>query len=107
MTFNKKWHRNAVTFWKKIIETYHVEDELLSVLHVACQSLDIYSRGMDALMADGITYIDEKGTIRNHPANEVCSKSINGFLRAIRMLGITSDFDETAAIGKPKGGNKK
>jgi len=102
MKCNKKWHKNAIMFWEKITRQYTVADELLSILFVACQSLDVYSRGMDALMADGVTIIDKAGNVKNHPANEVCSKSINGFLRAVRMLGVTSDEEETA-VGKRKG----
>jgi P27 family predicted phage terminase small subunit len=92
----------ARRLWYKIARTYTDFDEYgFLVLRVALESFDRLQEARRAIEAEGVTYVTETGYKREHPALKTEKSSRDGFIAAIRLLGLNIDLP--AGLGRPPG----
>jgi P27 family predicted phage terminase small subunit len=87
----KHLKRAGKTLWKAILDDFVLESHHLTVLQVACESLDRLTEARETLAADGLTYRDDKGGIHAHPCVAIERDSRIAVLRSLRELSLDTD----------------
>lgn len=98
---DKKWNKKVRAFWKASHKAYEFDVDGLEILRVACMSLDRYLQACEILDVEGVTFETTSGQVKKHPANEIEKNARQGFLQAVKMLGISLDNEEKRRPGRP------
>ncbi|WP_199192757.1 P27 family phage terminase small subunit [Allosphingosinicella deserti] len=90
---------SAVEWWCAVMRDYTLEPHHLRLLQAACEAWDRMGQARDALAAHGgLTFTDERGTIRAHPAVAMERDARVAFARLVREL----DLDAGAPSEAPR-----
>ena len=89
-TTTKKW-------WKKVVETYELEEHHRHLLTLAGESLDRCEQAREALAANGTTYLDRFNQPKARPEVMIERDSRLVFARLLRELSL-DDEPEPARI---------
>lgn len=99
---------SAQEWWRSALSDYDFEPHHLRLLQAACEAWDRMQQARQAL-ADhgGLTFTDERGVIRAHPAVAMERDARIAFARLVRELdldtGSPSDAPRPPAISSNKG----
>ena len=79
----------AKEWWSDVLRDYSLEPHHLRLLQSACEAWDRMQQARQAL-ADhgGLTFTDERGTIRAHPAEAMERNARIAFARLVRELDL-------------------
>ncbi|MES2001577.1 MAG: P27 family phage terminase small subunit [Pseudomonadota bacterium] len=79
----------ASGWWQDVVEAYELEPHHLRLLQCACEAWDRQQQARQALLDHGsITFTDQKGTIRAHPAVAIERDARIAFARLVRELDL-------------------
>lgn len=89
----------AADWWRSVVRDYSLEAHHLRLLQAACEAWDRMGQARQAL-ADhgGLTFTDERGVIRAHPAVAMERDARVAFARLVREL----DLDTGAPSETPR-----
>lgn len=88
-------------FWYDCQKSLDFSVDGMEVLRVACQSLNRYLEAKEAIDKIGIIYKAPNGMVKKNPACEVEKHSRQGFLQAVKMLGIDPGNEQKRGPGRP------
>jgi len=89
----------AQSWWHEVVRDYALEPHHLRLLQAACEAWDRMSQARQALADHGaLTFTDERGTIRAHPAVAMERDARVAFARLVREL----DLDAGAVSESPR-----
>ena len=91
--------QSAADWWLEVLRDFALEPHHLRLLQAACEAWDRMTQARQAL-ADhgGLTFTDERGTIRAHPAVAMERDARTAFARLVREL----DLDTGAPSEAPR-----
>lgn len=79
----------ATEWWCDVVRDYALETHHIRLLQAACESWDRMAQARRELEAHGaLTFADERGVIRTHPAVAVERDSTIRFARLVRELDL-------------------
>jgi phage terminase small subunit len=86
-------HLQAATkaWWLAVIDDFEIEPHQVRTLQAAAESWDRYQQARSALTEYGLTFQDDKGTIRSRPEIAIERDSRTSYLRAMRELNLEAD----------------
>jgi hypothetical protein len=91
-------------FWAGVQAEYSLTDtEGRALLHVACIALDRLEAAGAILAREGPLQPDRFGIGRKHPMLELEREARQGFLMALKQLGLEAEQPETPMMGRPPG----
>lgn len=80
---------DAAEWWRAVCRDYDLADHHLHLLRCACEAMDRMGQARQALAAHGgLTFTDERGVIRAHPAVAMERDARIGFARLVRELDL-------------------
>lgn len=85
------------SIWMQINRNYELEYEKMLLLKTALEQYDLYIQSFEELRRDGISTETRQG-IKTHPAASVMKSARDGFLQAMRLLGISLEVRD---VGRP------
>ena len=84
--------KDAKAWWKEVVRDYALEPHHLRLLQCAAEAWDRMQQARKALADHGaLTFTDDKGTIKNHPAVSVEKDSRIAFARLVRELNLDQE----------------
>ena len=86
-------------WWRSVSETYDLGDHDLLRLEATAQAWDRWNQARELIAQSGLTFTDERGIIRAHPAVAIERDARIAFLRGCRELCLEGD----AAAPRPPG----
>ncbi|OWR00875.1 P27 family phage terminase small subunit [Sphingopyxis witflariensis] len=90
---------DAAAWWRDVLRDYTLEPHHLRLLQAACEAWMRMRQAGEALTAHGgLTFTDERGTIRAHPAVAMERDARTAFARLVREL----DLDTGAPSEAPR-----
>ena len=75
-------------WWRSCLKTYVLEPHHLRLLQSAAECWDRQQQARSILDREGITFIDDRGNTRAHPAVSIERDARIGFARLIRELDL-------------------
>lgn len=79
----------AAEWWASVLRDYALEPHHLRLLQSACEAWDRMQQARQALADHGsLTFTDERGTIRAHPAEAMERNARIAFARLVRELDL-------------------
>lgn len=80
---------DAAAWWREVCRDYSLEGHHLRLLQAAAESWDRMQQARAELAAHGsLTFKDERGTVRAHPAEAIERNARIGFARLVRELDL-------------------
>jgi P27 family predicted phage terminase small subunit len=76
------------SWWRSAVKNYALEEHHLRLLQAACESWDRLQQAREAINKDGITFRDDRGNLRAHPAVAIEKDARIGFARLVRELDL-------------------
>jgi P27 family predicted phage terminase small subunit len=76
------------TWWRTCVKTYELEPHHLRLLQSAAECWDRQQQARAILDAQGITFVDDRGNTRAHPAVAIERDARVGFARILRELDL-------------------
>ena len=86
-------------WWKSVCADYALEEHHQRLLEAACSAWDRMVEARALLNRSGLTFEDDKGMIRAHPAAAIERDSRLAFARLLRELDL--DCEPPAPTGRP------
>ncbi len=90
-------------FWEWVTGTYSLDPDGLKILLACCEALDTAELARQALVHDGMFYLDRHGVRRCHPAVKVIRESRQLFLRSLSSLGLEHAVNPNELIAHTRG----
>ena len=79
----------ASTWWRNVVNDFDLEAHHLHLLQCACEAWDKMSLARREIAAHGsLTFRDNAGNIKSHPANAIERDSRTAFARLVRELDL-------------------
>jgi P27 family predicted phage terminase small subunit len=82
-------------WWRKVLRDYQLEPHHLELLTLCCEARDRAEEARKILAAEGVTFRDDRGNVRAHPANAIERDARLAVARLLRELDL--DFTEAPA----------
>jgi len=80
---------SASTWWQQVVAEYDLGPHHLRLLQAACEAWDRMQQARQALADHGaLTFTDERGVIRAHPAEAMERNARIAFARLVRELDL-------------------
>ena len=80
---------DAAAWWREVLRDYSLEPHHVRLLQLACEAWDRARQAQAELTAHGaLTFRDERGTIRAHPAVAMERDARTAFARLVRELDL-------------------
>lgn len=93
---------DAAAWWRDVVRDYSLETHHVRLLQAACESWDRMAQARRELDGHGaLTFTDERGVIRTHPAIAVERDSTIRFARLVRELDLDAGASAVAAPRPP------
>lgn len=90
---------SACAWWRQVVLEYDLGPHHLRILQAACEAWDRMQQARQALAEHGgLTFTDERGVIRAHPAEAMERNARIAFARLVREL----DLDTGAPAEAPR-----
>jgi P27 family predicted phage terminase small subunit len=89
--------REAKSWFSAIARDFVLSEHDLIVLSAACEAWDRMNAARQLVAKDGMTFVDNRKAIRQHPAVAIEATARTQFLRAIRELNLPDPTDELRA----------
>ena len=86
-------------WWADVVDDYQLEGHHLRLLQAACEAWDRAQQAREILAAEGVTFTDDRGNPRAHPAVQIEKDARTAFARLIRELDL--DIQAPAAAKRP------
>ena len=91
----------AKSWWKSVHASFELEEHHCHLLRLACESLDRCEEAREILAREGITFRDDRGNVRAHPAVAIEKDARIAAARLIRELDL--DVEPPAESPRPPG----
>jgi P27 family predicted phage terminase small subunit len=91
----------AKTWWRAVVLDFELADHPRMQLQAACEAWDRMQGARHILAAEVITFRDDRGNPRSHPAVSIEKDARIAFLRALRELDL--DAGEPSEAPRPPG----
>lgn len=80
---------DAAAWWRSVLRDYSLEPHHLRLLQSACEAWDRMQQARKELLAHGaLTFKDERGAIKAHPAEAIERNARIAFARLVRELDL-------------------
>jgi len=91
-------HLAAMTrrWWRSVVADFQLEDHEQRLLTLAGEAWDMNVTARTSLAKDGLTFRDDRGNIRSHPAVAIARDAKTTFARMVRELRLV-DVSEPSA----------
>jgi P27 family predicted phage terminase small subunit len=86
-------------WWRDVAENYVLEPHHMKLLQLAGESWDRGQQARELLLKDGITFRDDRGNVRAHPAVAIEKDARIGYARLIRELDLDVEAPRSERIG--------
>jgi phage terminase small subunit len=87
-------------WWCGVVRNHHLEPHQYRVLEAAAEAWDLMETARAALAKHGLSYVDNRGMVRQRPEAAIMRDNRAGFLRCMRELGLLKiappDIDHNA-----------
>ena len=83
-------------YWRYVVRHFGVAPWQEHELAVACESLDVIADCREQIEAEGLTFVDRYGQVKQHPLLTVARDHRNLFLKAVKQLGLDKSPVKTA-----------
>jgi P27 family predicted phage terminase small subunit len=97
-TAPKHLRKETRVWFDSVIAEYELDASGVKLLTKCCEAFDRSEQAREILLAEGLTFLDSKGSPRAHPANAIERDSRIAFVRLLRDLDIS---DSTPGDGRP------
>lgn len=84
-----------------MVENYVLEPHHLKLLQLAGESWDRCQQAREILAAEGITFKDDRGNVRAHPAIAIEKDARIGYARLLRELDLDVEAPKSDRVGPP------
>jgi P27 family predicted phage terminase small subunit len=100
---NAPGHLQTATraWWRRVAEDYVLEPHHLKLLQLAAEAWDRCQQAREQLAVDGITFRDDRGNVRAHPAVAIEKDARIGYARLIRELDLDVEAPRSERTGPP------
>lgn len=89
-------------FWKQVLDVYQLEDaHHLRLLENAAICLDRASAAREAIARDGITTVNSRGEVKEHPSVGTERQAFQVFRTTVRELGLDLDLPDIRGPRRP------
>jgi P27 family predicted phage terminase small subunit len=78
-------------WWKSVVRDFELEDHHLHLLRLCAEALDRCEEARAILGEDGITFRDDRGNVRSHPAVQIEKDARIAVARLLRELSLDAD----------------
>ena len=78
-------------WWEEVVDDYQLEGHHLRLLQAACEAWDRAQQAREILAAEGVTFTDDRGNPRAHPAVQIEKDARTAFARLIRELDLDTE----------------
>jgi len=88
-------------WWSSVARDYQLEPHHFRLLTLAAEAWDRHCEAREALAADGLTFRDDRGNVRQHPLVAVEKDSRIAFARLVRELDLDVEPPSSNRVGPP------
>jgi phage terminase small subunit len=89
-------------WWSHVMAEYDLDEHHRHLLECACGAWDRMLQARDAIAEHGLTYEDDRGTVRSRPEVAIERDSRVAFVRCVRELDLDIQ-PPPAPVGRPPG----
>src|SRR5262245_8938642 len=79
------------SWWRAIVRDYDLNEQDLRLLTMAAEAWDMNTQARQLLKKEGLTFTDDRGNCRAHPAVSIARDCKTTFARLIRELSLDID----------------
>src|SRR5687768_4787658 len=76
------------TWWRTCVKEFRLEQHHLKLLQSACECWDRLQAARQIIDKEGLTFVDDRGNVRAHPAIAIERDARIGFCRLVRELDL-------------------
>src|SRR5215218_7437839 len=88
-------------WWRTCVREYQLEQHHLRLLQSAAECWDRQQQARKIIDCEGITFTDDRGNARAHPAVAIERDARVGFARLVRELDLDVEAPSNGRIGPP------
>ena len=83
--------KTARNWWQNVVKAYELEEHHLKLLQLAAEAWDRAQAARQTLATDGVTFTDDRGNPRAHPAVGIERDARTAFARLVRELDLDTE----------------